>query len=238
MTTAVLTAAATPVRRTPTGSRDLARGAAAMSALLLGFAPFGVVVGMAAGASDVPAAAWAGTWLIYSGSAHLAVIGGLTEGDGLLIVVLTGLLVNARLIAFSASLAPTFRSESRRFRLVAAALLVDPLWALVTGGDRSDRSRHYYLGAGLVLWFGWAAAVTTGLLLARQQALADVTAIGAPLCLVALVAPFLRTAAGAACVASAAVVGLSYSALPAGTGVLAGMVAGTLAASAVRRWSA
>jgi predicted branched-subunit amino acid permease len=209
-----------------------------MSSLLLGFAPFGMAVGMAAGAGDAPLATWAGTWLIYSGSAHLAVIGSLTDGDGLLVVVLTGLLVNARLLAFSTSLTTMFRSESRRFRMVVAALLVDPLWALVAGGDPRNRSKQYYLGAGLVLWFGWAAAVTAGLLLSRQQALADLTAIGPPLCLVALVLPFLRTTAGAACVAAAAVVGLSYSVLPAGTGVLAGMVAGTVAASVVRRWSA
>jgi predicted branched-subunit amino acid permease len=209
-----------------------------MTALLVGFAPFGLVVGMAAGASDARLATWAGTWLIYSGSAHLAVIRGVTDGDGLLVVVLTGLLVNARLLAFSTSLTTTFRSESRRFRLVAAALLVDPLWALVTGPDQRNRSTQYYLGAGLVLWLGWGAAVTAGLLLARQQALADVTAIGPPLCLVALVVPFLRTPAGAAGAAAAAVVGLTCSALPAGTGVLAGMVAGTVAASSVRRWSA
>jgi predicted branched-subunit amino acid permease len=232
-TTAVL-----PVQAHPGAARrSFASGAVAMSALLAGMAPFGVVVGMAAAASESPSAAAAGTWLIYSGSAHLAVLGALGDGSGVLAVVCTGLLVNARLLAFSASLAPAFRSEPLRFRLAAAALLVDPLWALVTGRAGRGRDTSYYLGAGLVLWFGWAAAVSAGMLAGQGRSL-DWAAVGVPICLVAVVVPHVRTPAGAACATAAAVVGTTSAAWPSGTVVLAGMVAGTAAAAIVRRRTA
>jgi predicted branched-subunit amino acid permease len=188
---------------------------------------------MAAGASDAPVAAVAGTWLIYSGSAHLAVLGGLSAGEGLLAVVAAGLSVNVRLLAYSATLSARLRHETTRFRALAAALVVDPLWALVTARAPADGVRRYYLGAGLVLWFGWAAAVGTGAVLGQHAALAQAAAVGVPLCMVTLVAPHARSRRGAACVGAGAAVGLLSAGLPAGTGVLASMVAGALAGAVV-----
>jgi predicted branched-subunit amino acid permease len=213
---------------------QLLSGAAAMAALLVGLVPFGLVVGMAAAASAAPLGAWAGTLPIYSGSAHLAVLGTLADGEGLLAVVGTGLLVNARLIALSASLAPSFRGESRRFRLLAAAMLADPLWALVTAQDARRPVRAYYVGAGLVLVVGWSAAVSAGVVLVHTGGL-GLAAVGVPLCLLAMVAPYVRVAGGAACVAAGTAVGAATSAWPSGTGVLAAMLAGSLAAAASRR---
>jgi predicted branched-subunit amino acid permease len=220
----------------PDSKREVARGALAMAALLPGLVPFGVLVGAANAASAAPAAGWAGTWLIYSGSAHLAVLQSLADGDGLLAVVVTGLLINARLVAFSASLAPLFRSQSRRCRLVAAALLVDPVWALVANGPGGRRTRSYYLGAGLVLWWSWAAAVVAGAVLARHDGLELATA-AAPLCLLALVAPYSKVTGGLACLVAAALTATLSATWPAGSGVLAGMVAGSVAAALARRRS-
>jgi predicted branched-subunit amino acid permease len=233
MTTATLPLAARPAR-----TDALVEGARAMAAVLVGLAPFGVVVGMASATSDTPAAAWSGTWLLYSGSAHLALVGGLADGDALPAVVAAALLVNLRLLAFSAALSPALRAQSLRFRLAAAALMVDPLWALVTGrASRSDLPR-YYLGAGLVLWFGWAAAVTTGLLLGQHGALVRVAAAGVPLCMLALVLPHARSRAGAACVLAGAAAAMAPTGVPSGTSLLVSMAAGTAAAAGVRRWAA
>ncbi len=207
-----------------------------MAALLVGLVPYGLVVGTAAAASRDAAAGWAGTWLIYSGSAHLAVLGSLSQGQGLLAVVATGLLVNTRLLAFSAALAPELRDEHWRWRAAVAALLVDPLWALVQGRPRKHAMRAYYLGAGLVLWCGWGAAVTAGLLLGRSP-VATAADVAVPVCLATLVVPNARTRPGAACVVVGALVGLATRSWPSGTGVLAGMLAGAAAGLARGRAS-
>jgi predicted branched-subunit amino acid permease len=226
-----------PPAPTDDARRAFRAGAVAMTALLVGFVPYGLVVGTAAAASDDPAAGWAGTWLIYSGSAHLAVLGGLSDGRGLLAVVATGLLVNARLLAFSAAIAPELQDERLIFRAVAAALLVDPQWALVQRRPREYAMRAYYLGAGAVLWCGWGAAVTAGLLLGGSPvgAAADVAV---PVCLATLAVPHARARPGAACVLVGAFVGLVTRNWPSGVGVLAAMVAGAVAAGLMRRRTA
>lgn len=223
---------------TAAGRGALLAGATGMSGLLAGLAPFGLVVGMTAAASPDPAAALAGTWLIYSGSAHLAVVGGLSAGATLPAVVAAGLLVNVRLLALSASLAPDFRAHRLGVRAALAALLVDPLWALATARAPRHDATRYYVGAGVLLWCAWAVAVAVGALLGAQPALARGAAVGVPLCLLALVIPHARARSGLAVVAAGATVGLVSAGWPAGTGVLAGMVAGAVAGAAARRRSA
>ena len=113
---------------------------------------------------------------------------------------------------------------------MAAALLVDPLWALVAARPRKYVMRAYYLGAGIVLWIGWGAAVTVGLLLGRSP-IGTAADVAVPVCLATLVIPNARTRAGVACVVVGALVGLVTREWPSGTGVLAAMLAGATAES-------
>ena len=66
--------------------------------------PFALVIGSAAADHGTPLAGWAGSWLIFGGSAHLAAIRTLDDA-GAVAAILTGLLINARLLVYSASLA-------------------------------------------------------------------------------------------------------------------------------------
>ena len=75
-----------------------------------------------------PLAGWAGSWLIFGGSAHLAAIRTLDQA-GAVAAILTGLLINARLLVYSASLARRWRGQPRWFRVAAAGLIIDPTWA-------------------------------------------------------------------------------------------------------------
>lgn len=141
-------------------------GVRAMAPMLLAYAPFGLLVGAAVAASESPTAAWLSTWTIYGGAAHLAVLDVLQGNTGVLGAALVGLLVNARMIAYSVSLAPHWRETSTVSRLGAAAVLTDATWGL-TQNHRADTDaarRRFYFGAGLTLWFGWPALVTLGVL--------------------------------------------------------------------------
>src|SRR4051794_31190895 len=53
----------------PPGARA---GALAMLTLLTAYVPFAFVIGSVAARQASPVAGWAGSWLIYGGSAHLA----------------------------------------------------------------------------------------------------------------------------------------------------------------------
>jgi predicted branched-subunit amino acid permease len=223
------------------GSRvdaDARSGAAAMLAMLVGFVPLGCLVGVAVAGSVQPPAAWAGVWLIFSGSAHLTVIQLVDSGAGAVTAVLTALMVNARLLLFSATLAPYWRGTSLRTRLLAAATLVDPTWMVATPrfahSPDPAAGRRFYFGAGAVLWVGWAAAVTLGAAAGTVIPAGAGLDLLAPLCLMSLLSTRLRTVPGAAGAAAAAVVAAVSVRLPGALGLLVSVAAGTAAATLVR----
>lgn len=141
-------------------------GAAAMAAMGAGYVPFALVIGVAAGASVDPLAAWAGSVLVFAGSAHLLLIDLVSSGARPWAAVAAAVAVNARLLVFSATLAPLWRSAPLWRRLVAAAVVIDPVWALTSrrlhrGAD--DRTtRGFYAGAAGVLLLVWPSVMAAG----------------------------------------------------------------------------
>ena len=132
----------------PISARPRSRGTAArhgvrdVAPMLVGLVPFGLVVGVAVAASGPVAARWSATFLVFAGSAQLVVLDLLDHGAPVALVVAAGLAANARLIAYSASLAPRWSGEPRWFRLIGAAALVDPTWALAQRDlDRGRRGQ-------------------------------------------------------------------------------------------------
>ena len=129
---------------------------------------------------------------------------GRRRGGGAPLAIASGLLVNARVGIYSASLAARWRGQPSWFRPVAAALLIDPTWALAEErlsrpGSATDH-RRYYLGAGITLAVGWAMMVTAGMVVGHQFGGAFGLDLAVPLCLVALVGP--RLGGGATWVSS------------------------------------
>src|SRR5690606_19669705 len=126
---------------------------------------FALTIGALVRRHPDPLAAWAATPLILGGSAQVAVLQ-LTAGGAALVAVATGLLIHARLVVYGLSLAPHWRHQPTWFRVVGAATLIDPTWALglraarEPGGPAARRAFH--LGAALTLCTGWVAMVTVG----------------------------------------------------------------------------
>src|SRR5262245_68848 len=118
--------------------RDIAAGARAMLPWLVGVVPFGLVIGLSAAQASIPTlAGWLTGPLIYSGSAQVAVIQMLDGGAAPLVVILAALVINLRLVLYSAAMARHWRGSPWWWRLVAGYLLVDPSFAV--GLDGYDR---------------------------------------------------------------------------------------------------
>jgi predicted branched-subunit amino acid permease len=215
--------------------REAVKGASTMLPLLIGYLPFALTIGVAAGGSTDPLAAWAGALLIFGGSAHLSVIELVGGGSGVAAAVGCGLLINARLAVYSASLLSLWRGAPLHHRLLAAAVVIDPMWLIATrrqaqAGTSGER-RAFFGGAAATLAAGWSAMIGAGILLGTPQDATSFLGICTPLCLSAIVAPHLRTAAGARCICAAGVVAAMTSSWPSGTGLLIAMAAGTAAGS-------
>jgi predicted branched-subunit amino acid permease len=145
---------------------DIAAGARTMVPWLAGIVPFGLVIGVSAVQADVPTlAGWLTGPLIYAGSSQVATIGMIGAGAAPVVVVASALIINIRLIFYSATMARYWRGTPLWWRMVAAYLIVDPSVAVgLDGYQRLGRGRGHahYLGGAVLLWVSWLAAIAAG----------------------------------------------------------------------------
>lgn len=177
-----------------------------MLPLIIGYVPFGLLVGVAVSRSADVFAAWTGTVTIYGGSAQLTLLELLGSGASAWAAAGAALTIHARLVVFSLALVPTFASARLPVRLTAAAFVIEPTWLVAVRraelpGTADDR-RWHFAGSTVVLTLGWLLVVSAGLALGQLS----VPALGiiGPLCLVAMVAPHLRVPGGVLAVIAAA----------------------------------
>jgi 4-azaleucine resistance transporter AzlC len=144
------------------------RGVRDVSPLLLGIVPFGLVAGIAAieAGLSVPQALGMSV-VVFAGASQLAAIELIGEGAPLSVIVATAVVINLRMLMYSASIAPYFASLPGRVRSGLAYLLTDQAYALSISRYRNaaDADRvGYYLGAALTLWVVWQITTVAGAL--------------------------------------------------------------------------
>lgn len=215
-------------------------GIRAMAPMLLAYAPFALLVGAAVSASDSPLVAWLSTWTVYGGAAHLAVLDVLQHDAGVLGAAVVGLMVNARMVAYSMSLAPHWRGTSTLSKMGAALMLTDATWGLTRSHAAQDDTarRRFYFGAGLTLWFGWPLLVTVGVLVGDWVRAVPALSLLPCLTLGSLAVRQLANRAALAAAGTATVVGVATTRADGGLALVACAAAGATAAAVVHRRSA
>ncbi len=202
--------------------------------IFAGVAPFGLALGVAISNAQINAVAgWAGSFLMFSGSGHMAVVSVMGAGGGLLAVLLASLLVNARFAIYSALLAPAFRSQPTWFRWVAPYFILDQTYLLVArrieAGESPRWVRRYYLGIGLAVLTLWPPLIALGVFAGPVISASWNLAFAAPLLLAGMVAPSLMNRTAVIVAISAAAAAVSLVSLPSGLGLIAATGIGTLA---------
>ncbi len=214
------------------------RGALAMLPLSVGYVPLALVIGAAAADHGAPLAGWTGSWLIFAGSAQLVAIRTMDDA-GALLAIFTGLVINARMLVYSAGLAVRWPHQPRWFRIAAAGLINDPTFAVADRDAREHddprEQRRFFVGAGLTLLACWSVGMGAGAVIGTRLDGIDL-GIVAPLCLLAMVGDGLRAGPTRLVVLSAATVALLTTSLPSGTGILVAVAVGTAAGAVADRW--
>ena len=236
--------AVTEIVRPGTGARapagvHLRAGVVAALPLAAGLAPFGLAVGAEVSASADPLAAWAGTLLIYSGSAQLGLLQQLQHDAPVWSAILVAALINVRLVVYSAALAPLWAGTRLHWKVLGAATIVEPTFAVAqrhqaTAVGREEALAHYAGAAGAVT-VAWTTVVTLGALLGRALPGADTLAVAVPLCLVVLVVPHLKLPGGVAAVVAAVGTALAARLVLPGSEILLAMAAAAVAGSVTAR---
>jgi predicted branched-subunit amino acid permease len=209
--------------------RALRSGALAMLPILIGIAPFAAVAGLAGthnGFTILETAAF--SLFAYAGAAQVAALDLIGNGAGVGVVIATALIINARFIVYSATLAPMFSDANVRQRLAGSYLLVDhavPL-TLTRTSEWSRRDKiAFYLGACLMFWCTWQICSFIGSFLGSLPD-TGVVAFAVPISFLALLAPQLSNRPRVFAALVAAVVAVAGANLPANLGMMLGTFAG------------
>lgn len=226
-------------RRADTSATGALDGFKQMVPAALGVLPFATMIGVALGESPVSNfAGYVGGFFVAGGSAHLAAIGSMSVGTGMVATIVTALMINARGLVYGAALGPAFRSQPKWFRWVAAYSLVDQMFAVVGGVlERDDRYvRSFYVGAMSVLWTAYFGGVAIGMTVGPVIPSSIPLALCIPVLFLTMLVPGVKSRPSYA----AAVVGLAVailgSDLPSGVGLVAAIVLGTVAGVIAERW--
>ena len=140
-----------------------------VAVLFLPALPFALLFGVMVVESGVPQLlGWSSSIIMFGGAAQMTLITLIGEGAAVSAAVTTTLIVTARHILYSVTLAPRFQGQPAWFRWVGPYVLIDQVFALTQVKDLSGDAdfRRYYLAAGFMFWGLWVSFTGLGIVLA------------------------------------------------------------------------
>ncbi|MFP3964267.1 AzlC family ABC transporter permease [Actinomadura fulvescens] len=173
--------------------------------------------------------------LVFAGGAQFAAIGVVLSGGGAVAAVVTGLVLNARLLPFGFAVSDVLAG---RGRLLGAHLIMDEAVAFTLRHSDRRRRRATFWTCGVALFVVWNVAVVLGAF--AGEIIGDTGALGLdaafPAVLLALVLPALRDRSTRnAALLGAAVALATTPLLPAGVPVLLALAGLVLYVPGLRR---
>ncbi len=212
-----------------------------MTPLMVGVAPFGLILGATIAATAIDdLLGWATSFIIFGGAAQLATVELFDEAAPALVIVATGLVINARHAMYSAALATHFREFPPRWRVLTPYLLTDDAFAVtITRFENATDptyKRYFYLAAALTLWVVWQMTTGAGVVLGARVPEAWNLDFAIPLVFIALLVPAVRTRPALVAAFVGASLGVAARDLPNGLGLVAAALAGIAAGVVAERW--
>lgn len=164
---------------------ELRRGVLIAVPVMIGYIPFGMLLGAQAAQKEFSATALITmTGINFAGGSEFAAIALWSLSPPVLTIVLVTLLINSRHILMGASLAPHLAHLPVRRALPALFFMCDETWALVMADAAKRQAKGisptltlgFYCGVSAALWIAWV--FSTGLGVMAGPILGDITRWG------------------------------------------------------------
>jgi predicted branched-subunit amino acid permease len=214
-------------------------GMRAIAPLVAGLVPLAITVGASAARAGLPPlVGWISSMTLYGASGQLTWMHMVHEGGPAALVVGTTLMVNLQMVLYGTAMRSYWSNERRGWRLVAAQLLVSPVFGVVSSHHsfESDprRRRTFYMSAGLTLWVAWLLASGVGYAFGGLPSM-PVLALLSPLVLLTLAVRGVRSSGTLTSLVVAATVAVVGRGMPYDLGLVAAGMTGIASGIAVDR---
>lgn len=143
-------------------------GCIAISPVMLGVVPFGLLVGLASAEAGYGVVGALGfSVIIYAGASQLAVISILSTTGSIVVAITTALVINSRLVMYSAALAPQLRNEPFWLRALSSYCITDQAFGItmprIRAGELTPQTKLPFLGGAIVVsWIAWQTTTVLG----------------------------------------------------------------------------
>ena len=225
----------------PPGARAAAlAGARAITPLAIAVFPFGLVYGVLVARADLPS--WVGgiaSLLVIAGAAQIALVDLIDRDAPALVAVATALIINLRMVLYSAALAPAYSRFPRGWRYSLAHLITDQttvLSLMFFEHQRDPTARRWWVVGASALFIGsWVLGTWVGILSGAQIPTGLELGFAIPLTFLALLVPTLKGRPEIVAAMAAALIVVVAAPLPFSLGLPLGAVVGVAAGLAVAR---
>lgn len=212
--------------------KTILRGARVTSPLVLGVTPFGLICGAVCVSVGMPEWGAIGlSTIVFAGASQLVATQLMAEHVSVAVVILTGLVINARMFMYSASLAPHWKGLHPLKKAGLAYLLTDQAYAMsITRYNEPDgdtvNKPLFYLGSGLIMWTCFNVTTVLGAYLGAFIPPEWDLGFAIPLTFIALVIPAVKDKPSLLAAVVAGVVALLADGLPYNLGLMTAAAAG------------
>jgi len=207
------------------------RGVRAVLPMMPAIIPFALVSAFAAreaGMSLVEAMGLA--TIVFAGASQIAFAQLLGSGAVAPVILLTVLVINLRMVMYSATLAPHLKGEPAWRRALASYILTDQAFALSLNRYTEDPEQPhrpwFFLGTAIPLWVAWQGITLLGLVAGTQVPPEWGLEFTVPLVFLVLLVPAVRDRPTAEAALVGGTVAVLMASLPYNLGLILGAMSG------------
>lgn len=211
-------------------------GFRAITPLVIGAIPFGLIFGTLAASSGLSfAATMAMSAFVFAGSSQFIAIGLVSAGTAIPLIILTTFVVNLRHLLYAVSLVPPLQKLPQSWKLMLGFWLTDEAFAVaIVRYDQTDRSPYkhwYHLGSSLFMYANWQVSTLAGLTIG--QAIPNAASWGLDFAMsatfIGMIIPYVKNKPMIATIIVAGAVALLAHGLPHQMGLMVAAIAGLIA---------
>lgn len=168
-----------------------------MLAIIPAVLPFGLIMGAVGSTAELTVVELSAlNILVFAGASQLVAVDLLMRDVPSSIIIITGVVINLRMMLYSISLSDVLKDSSITKKTIGSYLLTDQAYAVFTANSNELNSREqkvaFYLGAALCMAFFWQLFVFVGYIFGNFLPSSLNLDFAVPLSFIALAMPTLK----------------------------------------------